>query len=95
MTAEHFADAQQAANVAYDMTLAATGDVAQAGADYKAVMTAYNDKFYAGIISARKADPKQHDADQVSLSDMMLATERIDHAQWMAELWPTLPEIAY
>ena len=46
MTAEHFADAQQAANVAYDMTLAATGDVAQAADDYKAVMTAYDADFY-------------------------------------------------
>ena len=56
MTAEHFADSQQAANVAYDMTLAATGDVAQAADDYKAVMTAYDAEFYRRIIAERKAD---------------------------------------
>ena len=56
MTQKAFTDAQQAANTAYDMTLAATGDVAQAADDYTAVMTAYNDKFYADIIAARKAD---------------------------------------
>ena len=37
-----FTSAQQAANVAYDMTIEATGDCAQASDDYKAVMTAYH-----------------------------------------------------
>ena len=37
-----FTAAQQAANVAYDMTIEATGDCAQASDDYKAVMTAYH-----------------------------------------------------
>ena len=37
-----FTAAQQTANVAYDMTIEATGDCAQASDDYKAVMTAYH-----------------------------------------------------
>lgn len=95
MTSQSFADAQQAANTAYAMTLEQTGDVAQAADDYKAVMTAYyaatnqqayDADFYGRIIAARKADPKQHDANQVCLSDMMLLTGRIDHAQWIAEI---------
>ena len=57
--------------------------------------TRYDADFYAGIIAARRADPHQHDAGQVSIDDMMLATGRIDHAQWIAGIWPTLPEIAY
>jgi len=56
---------------------------------------AYDRDFYAGIIAARMNDPRQHDDGQVSLPDMMLLTGRIDHAQWMALVWPTLPEIAY
>ena len=92
---DQFTLAQQAANVAYEMTLAATGDAARAADDYKAVMTAYyaatnqqayDADFYGRIIAARKADPKQHDANQVCLSDMMLLTGRIDHAQWIAEI---------
>jgi len=39
-----FALAQQAANVAYDMTLEQTGDRAQAADDYKSVMDAYHGK---------------------------------------------------
>lgn len=35
MTQQAFALAQQAANVAYDMTLEETGDLSQASADYK------------------------------------------------------------
>ena len=57
--------------------------------------TRYDSGFYAGIIAARMNDPRQHDDGQVSLPDMMLLTCRIDHAQWIAMVWPTLPEIAY
>lgn len=42
MTPQSFAIAQQAANNAYDMTLAETGDMAQAADDYKTVMSAYH-----------------------------------------------------
>lgn len=42
MTAQSFTDAQQAADVAYSMTLAETGDMAQAADDYKSVMIAYH-----------------------------------------------------
>ena len=38
-----FTRAQDAANVAYDMTLEQTGDEAQAADDYRAVMQAYDD----------------------------------------------------
>jgi len=55
----------------------------------------YDAASHQRTIAARIADPKQHDENQVSLSGMMLATGRIDHAQWMAEIWPTLPEEAY
>ena len=107
MTNQSFADAQQAGDVAYAMTLEQTGDTAKASDAYKAVMTsyfeadakrqqpAYDRDFYAGIIAARMNDPRQHEDGQVSLPDMMLLTGRIDHAQWMALVWPTLPEIAY
>lgn len=37
-----FAMAQQAADIAYAMTLHETGDIAQASDDYRAVMDAYN-----------------------------------------------------
>lgn len=64
-------------------------------ADAKRQQPAYDRDFYAGIIAARINDPHQHEDGQVSLPDMMLLTGRIDHAQWMALVWPTLPEIEY
>ena len=51
--------------------------------------------FQREVIDARMNDPHQHEDGQVSLPDMMLLTGRIDHAQWMALVWPTLPEIEY
>ena len=51
--------------------------------------------FQREVIDARMNDPHQHEDGQVSLPDMMLLTGRIDHAQWMARVWPTLPEIEY
>lgn len=42
MNNQSFTDAQQAADVAYDMTLAETGDMARASDDYKSVMGAYH-----------------------------------------------------
>lgn len=104
MTPQSFALAQQAADTAYDMTLAATGDKAQAADAYKSVMTAYYEAtnqpaydadFYRSILSDRTADAASDAPKYASLPDMMLATGRIDHMQWMAEVWPTLPEVAY
>ena len=105
---DQFTLAQQAGEVAYAMTLEQTGDVAQASDAYKAVMTAYfeadakrqqpaydREWFQREVIDARMNDPHQHEDGQVSLPDMMLLTGRIDHAQWMALVWPTLPEIEY
>ena len=51
---DDFAAAQQAADMAYAMTMELTGDGAQASDDYKAVMTAYfakqgKRKVYANI----------------------------------------------
>lgn len=89
-----FALAQQAADVAYNMTLESTGDKAKAADDYKAVMTGYyvsdakqptyDRDFYAGIIAARRADPHQHDACQVSIDDMMIAAGR--NYDWLCHL---------
>jgi hypothetical protein len=42
MTQAQFALAQNAANVAYDMTMEQTSDEAQASDDYKSVVSAYN-----------------------------------------------------
>ena len=62
MTADQFTAAQQAANVAYDMTLYETGSGEQAADAYNAVMTAFYDALEArghdGWISntARLAD---------------------------------------
>ncbi len=43
---QSFKNAQQAANVAYAMTLDATGDMAQAADSYKSVMSAYMAQAY-------------------------------------------------
>ena len=51
-----FTAAQQAANVAYDMTIEATGDFAQASDDYKAAMTAYHSQSRRKVL--RVADTK-------------------------------------
>lgn len=50
--------AQQAANVAYDMTLEQGGDMAQASDDYKAVMSAYHAQadMRPGYIVKRQAE---------------------------------------
>jgi hypothetical protein len=42
-TAEQFAHAQNAADIAYDMTLEQTGDKEQAARDYFSVMQAYHE----------------------------------------------------
>lgn len=103
MTPQSFTDAQQAADTAYAMTLDETGDMAQASADYTAVMGAYYAAQYPDYgpashqrtIAARYADPRQHEPNQVCLADMMLATGRMDYPEWIEKIWLTLPEIEY
>lgn len=94
---QSFNDAQQAANVAYDMTLAETSDISQAADSYKSVMAAYMAQAYPPrprqyIASARDVTPVK------TMADRMCATmhaETIETQRMIEAAWPTLPEIEY
>ena len=66
---DSFNDAQQAANVAYDMTLAETHDIEQAADAYKSVMSAYMVKAFPTqpreyIENVREIEPTRKMADK-------------------------------
>lgn len=79
MTTQSFTLAQQAADVAYAMTLAETGDMAQAADDYKSVMSAYHAAqhpvydahSHAATVAARYAEAASPDPKYVSLPQLM------------------------
>lgn len=86
MTADQFTAAQQAANVAYDMTLYETGSGEQAADAYNAVMTAfynaleaqpiYDQAFYDSIIAARLADESSAHPKYEPLSRLIWLTQK-------------------
>jgi hypothetical protein len=84
-----FTLAQQAANIAYDMTLEATSDGAQASDAYKAVMQAYLDANTArGIANTANApDVEAHEFHGVPLADVLREDEREEYTSATEGHW--------
>ena len=86
MTPQSFTDAQQAANVAYEMMLYETGSAVQAADAYNAVMTAFYDAleaqpvydrtFYDSIITERLADESSTKPKYEPLSRLIWLTQK-------------------